>query len=161
MSQFIYLLNAMERAAQAENPAEHDYGAKRRAVLEYVAKLETTPPEALRIPSVQQMEQAITHAVSFRFGVSLVGINYRPPEFARLIAAQVVEHLTEETIPSPLARRQEFPQHAEVKIVFTKDAMYVDTGDQVPGMGNIAYKVNDEQAKSIMDALRARSDEKL
>jgi hypothetical protein len=45
MSQFIYLLNSMECAATAENPAEHGYADKRRAVLEYVAKLEATAPE--------------------------------------------------------------------------------------------------------------------
>jgi hypothetical protein len=45
MSQFVYLLNAMERAAQAEFPAEHGYSDKRRAVLEYVAKLEAPRPE--------------------------------------------------------------------------------------------------------------------
>ena len=35
--EFVYLLNAMERAAQEENPAAHGYAAKRRAVLDYVA----------------------------------------------------------------------------------------------------------------------------
>jgi hypothetical protein len=40
MSRFIYLLNAMENAAQAANPAKEGYAAKRRAVLEYVEKLE-------------------------------------------------------------------------------------------------------------------------
>lgn len=35
---FGYLLNAMERAAQAENPAEQGYAEKREAVLDYVAR---------------------------------------------------------------------------------------------------------------------------
>lgn len=39
-SPFVYILNAMEVASQAENPAEHGYGDKRRAVLDYVASLE-------------------------------------------------------------------------------------------------------------------------
>jgi hypothetical protein len=46
MSQFIYLLNAMENAAQAADPSTAGYGLKRRAVLEYVEKLESSPPEA-------------------------------------------------------------------------------------------------------------------
>jgi hypothetical protein len=40
MSDFIYLLNAMEAAAQADNPAQEGYGAKRKAVLDYVAEAE-------------------------------------------------------------------------------------------------------------------------
>lgn len=39
-SKFIYLLNAMERAAQATNPAKAGYGAKRQAVLDYVRRIE-------------------------------------------------------------------------------------------------------------------------
>ncbi len=39
-SPFVYVLNAMERAAQQEAPAEHGYAAKRAAVLEYVADRE-------------------------------------------------------------------------------------------------------------------------
>lgn len=35
-TRFIYLLNAMERAAQAEHPAKEGYAEKRRAVLQYV-----------------------------------------------------------------------------------------------------------------------------
>lgn len=42
MSGFIYLLNALEGAAQSENPFERGYADKRRAVLEYVEKLEST-----------------------------------------------------------------------------------------------------------------------
>lgn len=37
---FEFLLNAMEHAAQAKNPARAGYAAKRRAVLTYVAQLE-------------------------------------------------------------------------------------------------------------------------
>lgn len=40
MTNFAYLLNAMERAAGEHNPAEHDYCAKRTAVLAHVADLE-------------------------------------------------------------------------------------------------------------------------
>ena len=46
MSQFIYLLNAMEDAAQAADPSTKGYGLKRRAVLEYVEKLEAVRGEA-------------------------------------------------------------------------------------------------------------------
>jgi hypothetical protein len=38
-TEFDYLLNAMERAAQAKNPAKAGYAAKRKAVLEHVAKM--------------------------------------------------------------------------------------------------------------------------
>lgn len=37
---FEFLLNAMEAAGRAERPAEHNYAARRQAVLEYVALLE-------------------------------------------------------------------------------------------------------------------------
>jgi hypothetical protein len=39
LREFIYKLNAMERAAQEEHPVEHDYAGKRRAVLEFVQSL--------------------------------------------------------------------------------------------------------------------------
>ena len=38
---FEYLLNAMDRAAMENHPAEHGYGAKRKAVLNYVSKLQS------------------------------------------------------------------------------------------------------------------------
>jgi hypothetical protein len=37
---FEYLLNAMEHASQADHPDKMGYADKRKAVLEYVAKLE-------------------------------------------------------------------------------------------------------------------------
>jgi len=37
--QFEYLLNAMENAAQSDNPYKAGYGEKRRAVLDYAASL--------------------------------------------------------------------------------------------------------------------------
>jgi hypothetical protein len=40
MSQFIYLLNAFEGASQDDAPADVGYAEKRKAVLDYVAKLE-------------------------------------------------------------------------------------------------------------------------
>ena len=45
MSHFIYLLNAMENAAQASDPSTAGYGLARRAVLEYVEKLEAPASE--------------------------------------------------------------------------------------------------------------------
>ena len=39
-SPFIYLLNAFEEAAQADEPAKYGYGERRRKLIEYVAKLE-------------------------------------------------------------------------------------------------------------------------
>lgn len=42
---FIYLLNRMENAAQASDPSTAGYGMARRAVLEYVQKLESMPSE--------------------------------------------------------------------------------------------------------------------
>lgn len=47
-SQFEYLLNAMERAAQEEKPAEHGYAEKRRAVLDFVRDLEGRVERTLR-----------------------------------------------------------------------------------------------------------------
>lgn len=40
LTQFDYLLNAMEAAAQHENPAEHGYAQKRQALFAYVRGLE-------------------------------------------------------------------------------------------------------------------------
>lgn len=37
MTPFEYLLNAMENAAAQREPAQHEYAAKRKAVLDYVA----------------------------------------------------------------------------------------------------------------------------
>jgi hypothetical protein len=45
MSKFIYLLNAFEEASESPDPATRGYGEKRRALLEYVAKLEASVPE--------------------------------------------------------------------------------------------------------------------
>jgi hypothetical protein len=39
-TQFDYLLNALERASQADNPAEHGYADKRRSLFAYVRELE-------------------------------------------------------------------------------------------------------------------------
>jgi hypothetical protein len=49
-SQFDYLLNAMILAAQSDNPAEHGYPAKRKALVAYVRRLEKT---------VQAVEKAV------------------------------------------------------------------------------------------------------
>lgn len=40
MGQFIYLLNAMENAGNCPDPSKEGYGAKRKEVLAYVAKIE-------------------------------------------------------------------------------------------------------------------------
>lgn len=39
-TEFDYLLNSFEQASQADKPAEHGYGDKRRALYAYVRKLE-------------------------------------------------------------------------------------------------------------------------
>jgi hypothetical protein len=43
-SQFEYLLNAMEDAAQSASPTLNRYDEKRKAVLDYVAALRSEPP---------------------------------------------------------------------------------------------------------------------
>lgn len=43
--EFEYLLNAMEQAGQSSFPAQHGYGAKRKAVLDYVAALRSALAE--------------------------------------------------------------------------------------------------------------------
>lgn len=45
MSQFRCLLNAFEEASQAAVPSKAHYAEKRKAVLEYVEKLEAARPE--------------------------------------------------------------------------------------------------------------------
>lgn len=45
LTQFDYLLNAFEQASQADKPAEHDYGSKRRALYAYVRELERKASE--------------------------------------------------------------------------------------------------------------------
>jgi hypothetical protein len=49
-SPFDYLLNAMEYAAQQDDPWRAGYPSRRQAVLEYVRKLEKVHPEELQIP---------------------------------------------------------------------------------------------------------------
>lgn len=39
MGEFMFLLNAMEFAAQQEHPSRHGHGDKRRAVMQYVESL--------------------------------------------------------------------------------------------------------------------------
>lgn len=48
MSKFIYLLNALENAAQDNDPYGAGYPAKRQAVLDYVASLEAPRAEERR-----------------------------------------------------------------------------------------------------------------
>ncbi|MCC6650644.1 MAG: hypothetical protein IT348_05805 [Candidatus Eisenbacteria bacterium] len=43
LTQFDYLLNAMEAAAQMENPAAYGYAEKRQALYRYVRGLENRP----------------------------------------------------------------------------------------------------------------------
>ena len=52
---FIYLLNAMERAAMEEHPAEHGYAKKREAVLRYVADLEAIRSATLPIKELREI----------------------------------------------------------------------------------------------------------
>jgi hypothetical protein len=48
VKRFTYLLNAMEQAAQAENPAEHGYAAKRKSVLDFVWLIGESLGDAMR-----------------------------------------------------------------------------------------------------------------
>ena len=57
-SPFVYLLNALENAAQADDPYRAGYPAARAAVLEYVAKLEGCARSAgRRGTALEMMEQ--------------------------------------------------------------------------------------------------------
>lgn len=40
LTKFDYLLNQFEQASQAEKPADHGYAAKRKALIDYVRRLE-------------------------------------------------------------------------------------------------------------------------
>jgi hypothetical protein len=51
---FEYLLNAMESATQAECPADAGYAAKRKAVFEYVIKLEAAQSAPAPLPATQR-----------------------------------------------------------------------------------------------------------
>lgn len=55
-TQFDYLLNAFERASQAEQPVLHDYAGKRRALFAYVRDLESRPPSPLLAAAVAAAE---------------------------------------------------------------------------------------------------------
>jgi hypothetical protein len=46
-TQFDYLLNAFEQASQSDKPAEHGYANKRKALLDYVRKLEGNTPASV------------------------------------------------------------------------------------------------------------------
>lgn len=62
MSQFIYLLNAMEHASHQDNPSLHDYASKRKAVLEYVDRLESSRPEVGEGVNAQELADALVEA---------------------------------------------------------------------------------------------------
>lgn len=47
-TEFDYLLNRFERASQADKPAEHGYAGHRRALFDYVRKLEAQAADAER-----------------------------------------------------------------------------------------------------------------
>lgn len=48
------------------------------------------------------------------------------------------------------------PMQQEVDLVFTEDGVYVDTGERAAGgMGNVALKVKDAQAKRVLAAFRS------
>lgn len=49
LTQFDYLLNAMEAARQQDNPAEHGYGNKRKALFVYVRGLEAAQAQPARV----------------------------------------------------------------------------------------------------------------
>jgi hypothetical protein len=48
-TQFDYLLNALESAAQADKPAEHGYAEERRALFAYVRDLERRAAETTEL----------------------------------------------------------------------------------------------------------------
>lgn len=77
-SPFLYLLNAMEATAQAENPFERGYPEKRRAVLEYVAKLEATRSET----AMPYDQAAINWADSLRHACKIADKDMRPSGIA-------------------------------------------------------------------------------
>lgn len=58
MSQFVYLLNALEAATHDDAPADVGYAEKRQAVLEYVAKLERAVSETRTIRE-ERLESAL------------------------------------------------------------------------------------------------------
>lgn len=112
MSQFIYLLNAFEAASQHDTPAAVGYAAKRKALLEYVEKLESARPEALR--NLEIFREAFSH-ISMHMRKD--GWNYSMPLDEWDNHASVQDAIAEEhrlcgtmpSVPSPLARREEKP----------------------------------------------------
>ena len=53
LTQFDYLLNAMTEAGRHDKPAEHGYGAKRRALYAHVRELERLAAQAQAAAQVQ------------------------------------------------------------------------------------------------------------
>jgi hypothetical protein len=69
MSQFIYLLNAFEGASQDDAPADVGYAEKRKAVLDYVAKLEADAQRYVpREATPAMIEAARAFRVNLQFG---------------------------------------------------------------------------------------------
>lgn len=106
MSQFIYLLNAFEAASQHDTPAEVGYAAKRKALLEYVEKLESARPEVVQngwndaIAAASKMLRS--SADNCQPGSPAETHNW---PFVLETMARKVEGL-KQTIPSPLAEKR-------------------------------------------------------
>ena len=56
--------------------------------------------------------------------------------------------------PSVSDNGKEWPAHPEVRVLFAGGQMYIDTGDQHPFGGTVAYKVRDADAQPIIKALQ-------
>ena len=64
LTQFDYLLNVFEQASQADKPAEHCYGLKRRELYAYVRELEGM--RKLAADRLEQMEVDRKQALEWR-----------------------------------------------------------------------------------------------
>ncbi len=71
MTDFDYLLNRMELASQADEPAKHDYGGHRQALFKHVRNME------LRIEVAERMARELRASADLIDAISLSEFNER------------------------------------------------------------------------------------
>jgi hypothetical protein len=82
-SPFIYLLNAFEQAGQAKNPSVLDYARKRKAVLEYVAKLEASAPSSMGARTPDEEASLLHDVLNLARETLFIGVKGSPEELQR------------------------------------------------------------------------------
>jgi hypothetical protein len=83
---FMYLLNAFEQASQADHPADHGYGDKRRALVAYVRQLDSDAAQAVALRArVQHLTEALETGPLFSAAIQKAVAHIDMPELTRAL----------------------------------------------------------------------------